>query len=60
MPARHPRPARRFASAPPYALQLLDALPGSEALLNYLAERQCAMRARTLQILQTPHPNPAG
>mmetsp|Transcript_63665 Transcript_63665/g.168274 ORF Transcript_63665/g.168274 Transcript_63665/m.168274 type:complete len:198 (+) Transcript_63665:231-824(+) len=30
-----------FASAPPYALQLLDALPGSEALLNYLAERQC-------------------
>lgn len=30
-----------FASAPPPALQLLEALPGSEALLDWLTQRQC-------------------
>ena len=30
-----------FATAPPEALQLLEALPGAEALLDWLAAREC-------------------
>lgn len=36
--AQHLHP---FANAPPPALQLLESLPGSKALLDWIAERQC-------------------